>query len=237
MENSRRRECELRGKKQRKKETMVAKRCQSPLIKLRRNIMAVCIKCGTPLTDGFNFCGKCGTPVQHEPVVSSVLTKLKNTTTTTAVYDGNIVDSEKIEKITDEDGDVYEGYFVDGKLTGNATYTFPDNDDTQEDTAETEENMSDIDDIDADDYDIVVNKEGEIMIVVYLREGEPSSPQAFRTADKSIVLKRSADNLIMFGSLPEETFEYFKKVDKILVNEIDDEGNTVHLYTAPLSDQ
>jgi hypothetical protein len=152
------------------------------------------------------------------------------------VWEGNFV-NDKMNgkgKITKTDGSVLECNFVDGLITGNATYTFPDNND--EDTVETND-MSDMDDIDADDYDIVVNKAGEIMIVLYAREGEPSSSQAFRTTDKSIVLKRSADNLIMFGSLTEETFEYFKKVDKILVNEIDDEGKTVHLYTAPLSDQ
>jgi|GEM_PF-265577 len=113
-----------------------------------------------------------------------------------------------------------------------------DEEEANEETDSGSESEDDLNDpIDPDDYDVVVNAQDEIMIVMYEREGEPSSPQAFRTADGDILLKRNQDSLILFDSLPPETFEYFTKVSTILVNEIDDEGLSVHVYDTPLSDQ
>jgi hypothetical protein len=156
-----------------------------------------------------------------------------------SVYEGDFKDDKMNGKgkITKTDGSVLECNFVDGLITGNARYTFPDNEDTQEETTETEDNMGemdDIDEIDPDDYDIVVNASDEIMIVMYKREGDPLSPEAYKTADKTIVLKRNTNNLITFDSLPDETFEYFTRVNTILVNEIDDEGKSIHVYDVPL---
>jgi hypothetical protein len=97
--------------------------------------------------------------------------------------------------------------------------------------------LDDDDIVDKDDYDIVVNDKDEIMIVTYAREGKPSSPQAFRMANNEIVLKRTTDNLISFDSLPDETFKLFTKIDKILINEIDKDGNSIHTYDVPLCDE
>ena len=90
---------------------------------------------------------------------------------------------------------------------------------------------------DPDDYDVVVNANDEIMIVLHEREGKPESPQAFRTEEKDIMLRRNANDIILFDSLPEESFEYFTKVDKILVNEIDEDGNSVEAYDVVLLDE
>jgi len=103
---------------------------------------------------------------------------------------------------------------------------------------ETNSELSDLDDpINPDNYDVVVNVADEIMIVMYEREGEPSFPQAFRTVDGDILLKRSRSDIILFDTLPSESFECFTKVSTILLNEIDDGGISVHVYDVPLSDQ
>jgi hypothetical protein len=94
-----------------------------------------------------------------------------------------------------------------------------------------------IDIADPDDYDVVVNGADEIMIVIYEREGKPELPQAFRTEDKDIMLRRNANDIILFDSLPDESFEYFTKVDKILVNEIDEDGNSVEVYDVALLEE
>jgi len=159
-------------------------------------------------------------------------------------YEGDYVNGKPhgIGKMIFSSGNICEGEFENGAPCGQTHWIFPNGLDIEDDENEETDSGSESDDdlndsIDPDDYDIVVNTKDEIMIVLYEREGEPSSPQAFRTADGDILLKRNQDSLILFDSLPPETFEYFTKVSAILVNEIDDEGLSVHVYDVPLSDQ
>jgi len=157
-------------------------------------------------------------------------------------YEGDFVNGKPhgIGKMIFNTGNICEGEFADGVPCGKSHWIFPKGLDIEDDEAESEASESDDDSIapvDPDDYDVVVNAADEIMIVIYAREGDPLSPQAFRTADKDILLKRNQNDLILFDSLPEESFEYFTKVSTIMVNEIDNDGLSVNVYDAPLSDQ
>jgi len=169
-------------------------------------------------------------------------------------YEGDFDDGKPhgTGKMIFSDGNICEGEFTNGVPCGKSRWTFPkglsleeDEDETESESSEPEEdktnseaskiNFDSADPADTDDYDIVVNKQDEIMIVMYAREGNPSSPKAYRTADKDILLKRNENDFILFDTLSPDSYEYFTKVSTILVNEIDKEGVTVNIYDASLS--
>ncbi|MCL2175898.1 MAG: hypothetical protein FWB73_07625 [Treponema sp.] len=172
-------------------------------------------------------------------------------------YIGDFVDGKPHGKGTMRftDGNICEGDFANGVPCGETRWTFPNGLDIEEDedevevedtlskqnvqqtTAKSDDEIKLIDPADTDDYDVVVNAQNEIMIVMYAREGNPLSPQAFRTTDGDILLKRNQNDIVIFDSLTSESFEHFTKVSTILINEIDNDGLSVNVYDAPLSDQ
>ncbi|MCL2186503.1 MAG: hypothetical protein FWB86_11755 [Treponema sp.] len=167
-------------------------------------------------------------------------------------YEGDYLDGKPhgVGKMIFSDGNICEGEFADGVPCGQSHWTFPkgldiedDENESQEEepssSGESSEESSEINlaaPVDTDDYDVVVNAQNEIMIVMYAREGNPDSPQAYRTADGDVILQRNKNDLIIIDTLTPETFEYFKKVSTILVNEIDNDGLTVNIYDVSILD-
>jgi len=162
-------------------------------------------------------------------------------------YEGDYVDGKPhgIGKMTFADGNICEGEFTNGVPCGKTHWTFPKglpiekNETGEENNAVSETVKPDndfSDSVDPNDYDVIINAKNEVMIVMYAREGQPSSPRAYRTENKDILLKRGENDAILFDSLPEESFEPFTKISTVLLNEIDNDGNTIHIYDVPLSD-
>jgi hypothetical protein len=154
------------------------------------------------------------------------------------VWEGDFIDYKLNGKgkIINKDGSVMEGNFVDGNMTGELVCKSADNNENSQQDSYKLDDVA-VEPVDPDDYDVIANQLGEITIVMQERKGSPLSPQAFRTENQDIFLKRNEDDFILFDSLAPETFEYFIKVSKITVNEIDADDKTVHLYDVPLSDQ
>jgi len=169
-------------------------------------------------------------------------------------YEGDFNDGKPhgTGKMIFSDGNICEGEFTNGVPCGKSRWTFPkglsledDEDEAESEPSEPEEDKEEskpsdpysdsTDRADTDDYDFVINNAGEIMLVIYKREDKADHKKAKFLFDGSseITLIRNSDMFIQFEINP-ETAEYVKKNKIILVNEIDDEGNTVDIYEAPI---
>ena len=109
--------------------------------------MAFCIKCGTQLVDGANFCAKCGAPVQAEPgkaaeetlkAAGMTLTDVKDVTEASdaqrkkfddafSMLDSAFASQSRAPakgKLRFRDGSVYEGDVVGGQANGKGISKF-----------------------------------------------------------------------------------------------------------------
>lgn len=82
--------------------------------------MAFCIKCGTQLVDGANFCAKCGTPSSEVLGYTDTPSKGKLKFTDGSYYEGEYINYKPngIGKKTFANGDVQEGRFENGEFVG-----------------------------------------------------------------------------------------------------------------------
>ncbi len=95
---------------------------------------------------------------------------------------------------------------------------------------------------DFDTFDFLINDEDEVMLLLYQREGEPSSPHIELDAEeKSAVLYRNENDNILLNDISPEVFDSLQDADKLLVCELsrdenEDDTQIVHAYEADISE-
>lgn len=83
-------------------------------------------------------------------------------------------------------------------------------------------------------YDVVRNKDGELLFCIRARNGKPDHPRFFYDGARTALLLRDTKRSILLEYLPEMAILSLQKEDKVLIAEIlDDELE--HEYYAPLS--
>ena len=82
------------------------------------------------------------------------------------------------------------------------------------------------------EYDFLLNKSNELMLVFYGQELPPKDPTLDIYADY-VILVRSLDGIhIRMDEIPAEIWKALRKVKKVLVCEIDGDGDFRHVYDA-----
>lgn len=82
-------------------------------------------------------------------------------------------------------------------------------------------------------YDILQNKEGEILILISSCEGEPEYPRFVYDGGDKALLSRNKENCISLCNISEDARIQLKSVDKVMITEID--GDDIkHEYSAPV---
>ena len=84
-----------------------------------------------------------------------------------------------------------------------------------------------------DEYDILLNEEGEIMIAIRARLGGVNKPQILYDGADRILLYRNADQTIYLANVPQEIRKTLEKVSKLVMVEVHDES-IVREYMVPL---
>lgn len=91
-------------------------------------------------------------------------------------------------------------------------------------------------------YDFLINDEDEVMLLLYVREGEPENASLELDLEKhSAILHRNASDNINLTDIPEDVLDSMQDADKILVCELsieEDEKDTeiIHAYEAEITD-
>ncbi len=86
--------------------------------------------------------------------------------------------------------------------------------------------------INEQEYDFLMNTAGELMLVFYGLDPEPSHPKISLTRD-GVVLTRSPETpQICMNDIPAEIAAQLTKIAKVLVCEIDEDGEFKHVYDA-----
>lgn len=87
---------------------------------------------------------------------------------------------------------------------------------------------------DFDTYDFLINDEDEVMLLLYVRDGEPSNSSfEYNIEDKSAVLYRNPQDNISLTNIPEDVLDSIQDADKLLVCELsieDDDKETQIIY-------
>ena len=84
-----------------------------------------------------------------------------------------------------------------------------------------------------DEYDILLNEEGEIMIAIRARLGGVNKPQILYDGADRILLYRNADQTIYLANVPQEIRKTLERVSKLLMVEVHDDA-IVREYMVPL---
>ena len=99
-----------------------------------------------------------------------------------------------------------------------------------------------MEDKDFDTFDFLINDEDEVMLLLYQREGEPSSPHIeLDVEEKSALLYRNENDNILLSDISPEVFDSLQDADKLLVCELsrdenEDDTQIVHAYEAEISE-
>lgn len=94
---------------------------------------------------------------------------------------------------------------------------------------------------DFETYDFLINDEDEVMLLLYVRDGEPADASfEFNLDDKSAVLHRNPQDNISLSSLPDDVLDSLQDADKLLVCELSIESNDkdtqiVYAYEAEIN--
>ena len=83
------------------------------------------------------------------------------------------------------------------------------------------------------EYDILLNEDGDILIAIRARLEEVSKPQMLYAGQDKILLYRNPTQTIFLAEIPNEVRETLKKVSKLLLVEVHDES-IVREYFVPL---
>ncbi|MCQ2915000.1 MAG: hypothetical protein MJ247_07395 [Alphaproteobacteria bacterium] len=83
-------------------------------------------------------------------------------------------------------------------------------------------------------YDIVQNKDGELLFCIRARAGSPAQPHFFYDGVETALLMRDARRAILLEYLSPMAVMALKKQDKVLIAEIMDD-ELEHEYYAPVS--
>jgi len=94
----------------------------------------------------------------------------------------------------------------------------------------------DMDYADYNDYDFVVNAANELMLVIYAPDNEVDKEVVTFLFDgkAEATLIRNRNSLLIFNLSDEVTELLHGGLSTLLVNEIDEEGNTVNIYDAKI---
>ncbi len=91
-------------------------------------------------------------------------------------------------------------------------------------------------------YDFLINDEDEVMLLLYVREGEPQNALLeINIKQCSAILHRNATDNINLTDIPEDVLDSLQDADKILVCELSietDEKDTqiIYAYEAEITD-
>ena len=86
------------------------------------------------------------------------------------------------------------------------------------------------------DYDFIINGNNEIMLVIYAPDNEVDKEVVTFLFDgkAEATLIRNRNSLLIFNLSDEVTELLHGGLSTLLVNEIDEEGNTVNIYDAKI---
>ncbi len=93
-----------------------------------------------------------------------------------------------------------------------------------------------------DTYDFLINDEDEVMLLMYVRPGEPADPSFnLDIEDQSGVLSRNSNDKILLKDIPADIIDSLQEADKLLVCELSIEQNDkdtqiVYAYEAEITD-
>ncbi len=85
----------------------------------------------------------------------------------------------------------------------------------------------------ANDYDVLINEDNEILIAIRARLGEVEKPYMLYAGEDRILLYRNSNQSIFLAEVPVQVRDALKKVSKLLLVEVHDEA-IVREYFVPL---
>ena len=86
-----------------------------------------------------------------------------------------------------------------------------------------------------EEYDFLLNTDDELMRGLYGRDTEPSAPTLFlRGRERALLTRSASEPQICLDDVPEEIWDHLYAVKKVLVCEIDEDGEFKHVYDVPV---
>lgn len=85
----------------------------------------------------------------------------------------------------------------------------------------------------ANEYDVLLNEDDEVLIAIRARLGEVEKPQILYAGQDKILLYRNSNESIFLADVPPQVRDALKKVSKLLMVEVHDES-IVREYFVPL---
>ena len=85
----------------------------------------------------------------------------------------------------------------------------------------------------ANEYDVLLNEDNEVLIAIRARLGEVEKPQILYAGQDKILLYRNSNESIFLADVPPQVRDALKKVSKLLMVEVHDES-IVREYFVPL---
>ena len=82
-------------------------------------------------------------------------------------------------------------------------------------------------------YDILQNKEGEILIIINSRKGTPENPRFIYDGGKTALLYRTKEMAVVFKDIAKGARKPLKMVTSMLIVEVEDE-DVLREYTVPV---
>nr|QJR98255.1 hypothetical protein PlAlph_2600 [uncultured Alphaproteobacteria bacterium] len=77
-----------------------------------------------------------------------------------------------------------------------------------------------------DTFDFIINDEDEVMLLIYVREGQPKEPSIdINPTDNTAVLHRNDEDEIFLKEVPDEVIDSLHDADTLLVCELSREEN------------
>ncbi|MGN1090867.1 MAG: hypothetical protein ACI4RJ_00010 [Alphaproteobacteria bacterium] len=85
----------------------------------------------------------------------------------------------------------------------------------------------------ANEYDVLLNEDNEVLIAIRARLGEVEKPHILYAGQDKILLYRNSNESIFLADVPPQVRDALKKVSKLLMVEVHDES-IVREYFVPL---
>lgn len=82
-------------------------------------------------------------------------------------------------------------------------------------------------------YDILQNKEGEILIIINSRPGAPEEPRFIYDGGQTAILYRTKDAAVVFKGIAKGARKPMKMVSSMLIVEVENE-DVLREYTVPV---
>ncbi|MBR5154851.1 MAG: hypothetical protein IKW58_03910 [Alphaproteobacteria bacterium] len=82
-------------------------------------------------------------------------------------------------------------------------------------------------------YDILQNKQGEILIIINSRQGAPENPRFIYDGGDTALLYRTKDGAVVFKNIAEGARKPLKMVSSMLIVEVENE-DVLREYTVPV---